>query len=97
MYWKAYYNRNDEIVRAGNGPYKVPTHIIAAEVQVERLLSLYGARVVVIRTDYTVFSVTGQGGDRQNDQNPGALWPDRICTKCQSGDHQRQRGDFIGN
>ena len=40
--------------------YKVPTHIIAAEVQVERLLSLYGARVVVIRTDYTVFSVTGQ-------------------------------------
>ncbi|MBK6393179.1 MAG: acetolactate synthase small subunit [Saprospiraceae bacterium] len=57
---KAYYNRNDEIVWQEMALYKVPTHIIAAEVQVERLLSLYGARVVVIRTDYTVFSVTGQ-------------------------------------
>lgn len=56
---KAYYNSNEEIVWEELALYKVPTDIIASEVKVERLLNQYGARVVVIRTDYTVFSVTG--------------------------------------
>jgi acetolactate synthase-1/3 small subunit len=56
---KAYYNTNDEIVWQELAMYKVPTDIIAEEVKVERLLNQYGARVVVIRKDYTVFSVSG--------------------------------------
>ncbi len=56
---KAYYNTNDEVVWQELALYKVPTEVIAQEVKVERLLSQYGARVVVIRKDYTVFSVTG--------------------------------------
>jgi len=38
----------------------VPTEIIAEEVKVERLLSKFGAKAVVIRKDYTVFEVSGQ-------------------------------------
>jgi acetolactate synthase-1/3 small subunit len=56
---KAYYNTNEEIVWQELAMYKVPTDIIAEEVKVERLLNQYGARVVVIRKDYTVFSVSG--------------------------------------
>jgi len=56
---KVYFNRNDEIVWQELALYKVPTDIIAEKVQVERLLRHYGATAVVIRKDYTVFSVTG--------------------------------------
>ena len=56
---KAYYNTNEEIVWQELAMYKVPTEIIASEVKVERLLNQYGARVVVIRKDYTIFSVSG--------------------------------------
>jgi acetolactate synthase-1/3 small subunit len=56
---KAYYNTNDELVWQEMALYKVPTKIIAKEVKVERLLRKYGAGVVVIREDYTVFEVTG--------------------------------------
>ncbi len=56
---KAYFNTNEEIVWQEMALYKVSTDIIAEEVKVERLLSQYGARAVVIRKDYTVFSVTG--------------------------------------
>jgi acetolactate synthase I/III small subunit len=57
---KAYYNTNDEIVWQELALYKVPTDIIAEEVKVERLLSQFGAKAVVIRKDYTVFEVSGQ-------------------------------------
>ncbi len=57
---KVYYNNNDEIIWQELALYKVPTDIIAAQVKVERLLSQYGAKVVVIRKDYTVFEVAGQ-------------------------------------
>jgi acetolactate synthase-1/3 small subunit len=56
---KAYYNSNDEIVWQELAMFKVPTEIIAEKVKVERLLSRYGAKVVVIRKDYTVFEVSG--------------------------------------
>ena len=39
--------------------YKVPTEEIAEKALVERLLRENGARVVVIRADYTVFETTG--------------------------------------
>lgn len=57
---KAYYNTNDEIIWQELAMYKVPTDVIAEQVKVERLLSRYGAKAVVIRKDYTVFEVAGQ-------------------------------------
>jgi acetolactate synthase I/III small subunit len=57
---KVYYNNNEEIIWQELALYKVPTDIIASQVKVERLLSQYGAKVVVIRKDYTVFEVAGQ-------------------------------------
>jgi len=54
---KAYYNTNEEIIWQELALYKVPTDIIAEEVKVERLLSQFGAKAVVIRKDYTVFEV----------------------------------------
>src|SRR5947209_12965033 len=57
---KAYYNTNDEIVWQELALYKVPTDEVAEKVKVERLLREYGARVVAIRKDYTVFETTGQ-------------------------------------
>ena len=56
---KAYYNTNEEIIWQEMALYKVPTDEIAAKVKVERLLREKGARVVVIRKDYTVFETSG--------------------------------------
>jgi len=56
---KAYYNNNDEIVWQEMALYKVPTDVIAEKAKVERLLREKGARVVVIRRDYTVFETSG--------------------------------------
>lgn len=57
---KAYYHTNEQIVWQEMALYKVPTDVIAEKVKVERLLRKYGARVVAIRSDYTVFETTGQ-------------------------------------
>src|SRR5215467_10420095 len=56
---KAYFNTDDEIVWQELALYKVSTDEIAEKVKVERLLREYGARVVAIRKDYTVFETTG--------------------------------------
>jgi len=56
---KVYFNSNDDIIWQEMALYKVPTDIIAEKVSVERLLRQYGARAVVIRSDYTVFETTG--------------------------------------
>src|SRR6476469_2638057 len=56
---KAYYHTNDEVVWQEMALYKVGTDVIAEKVKVERLLRQYGARVVAIRNDYTVFETTG--------------------------------------
>ena len=56
---KVYYNTNDEIVWQEMALYKVPTDVIAEKVKVERLLREKGAKVVVIRKDYTVFETSG--------------------------------------
>jgi len=63
---KAYYNTNEEIVWQELALYKVPTDVIAEEVQVERLLREHGAKAVVIRKDYTVFEVAGHREETDN-------------------------------
>jgi acetolactate synthase-1/3 small subunit len=57
---KAYFNTNDNIIWQELALYKVPTDVITEKVKVERLLRTYGARVVAIRKDYTIFETTGQ-------------------------------------
>lgn len=57
---KAYFDTNENIIWQELALYKVPTEIIAEKVKVERLLRTYGARVVAIRKDYTIFEATGQ-------------------------------------
>lgn len=57
---KAYYNTADEIIWQELALYKVPTAQVAEKMLVERILRQYGARVVVIRNDYTIFECTGQ-------------------------------------
>ena len=56
---KVYYNTSEEIVWQELALYKVSTDEIAEKATVERLLREYGARVVAIRRDYTVFETTG--------------------------------------
>jgi len=56
---KVYYNTNDDIIWQELALYKVPTDVVAEKVFVERLLRENGARVVVIRKDYTVFETSG--------------------------------------
>ncbi|WP_090556776.1 acetolactate synthase small subunit [Pedobacter hartonius] len=56
---KVYANTNDDIIWQELALYKVPTDVVAEKVFVERLLRENGARVVVIRKDYTVFETTG--------------------------------------
>ena len=56
---KVYFNTNEDIIWQEMALYKVPTDEVAEKVLVERLLREHGARVVVIRKDYTVFETTG--------------------------------------
>lgn len=56
---KAYYNTNDEVVWQELALYKVPTTQVTQKMVVERILREYGARVVSINNDYTVFECTG--------------------------------------
>jgi acetolactate synthase-1/3 small subunit len=56
---KVYFNTNEDVIWQEMALYKVPTDEIAEKALVERLLRENGARVVVIRSDYTVFETTG--------------------------------------
>ncbi|HXI00570.1 MAG TPA: acetolactate synthase small subunit [Sphingobacteriaceae bacterium] len=56
---KVYFNTNEDVIWQEMALYKVPTNAIAEKAPVERLLRENGARVVVIRNDYTVFETTG--------------------------------------
>lgn len=64
--FKVYNNTNDEIIWQQIALYKVPTSVIMKDVKVERLLRQFGANVVVIRNDYTVFEATGQDDEINN-------------------------------
>ena len=63
---KAYFNNNDELIWQEQALYKVPTNIIAEKAYVERLLRQYGANIVVIRNDYTVFETAGHREEIDN-------------------------------
>ncbi len=63
---KVYFNTDEDIVWQEMALYKVPTDIIAEKASVERLLRENGARVVVIRKDYTVFETTGHREETEN-------------------------------
>jgi len=56
---KVYYHTNEDVIWQELALYKVSTNVIAEQVSVERLLRENGARVVVLRKDYTVFETTG--------------------------------------
>ncbi len=56
---KAYYNVEEEIIWQELALFKVPTREVTEKMSVERILRKYGARVVAIRKDYTVFESTG--------------------------------------
>lgn len=64
--FKVFNNTNDEIIWQQIALYKVPTSVIMKDVKVERLLRQFGANVVVIRQDYTVFEATGQDDEINN-------------------------------
>jgi len=63
---KAYYHSNDDVIWQELALYKMPTNIIEEQLSVERLLRKYGARVVVIRKDYTVFEASGHREETDN-------------------------------
>jgi acetolactate synthase-1/3 small subunit len=56
---KVYFHTNEDVIWQELALYKVSTDVIAEQVSVERLLRENGARVVVLRKDYTVFETTG--------------------------------------
>jgi acetolactate synthase-1/3 small subunit len=56
---KVYYHTNEDVIWQELALYKVSTTVIAEQVSVERLLRENGARVVVLRKDYTIFETTG--------------------------------------
>lgn len=62
---RAFYNTNDEIVWQELALYKVPTKEVAEKMVVERILRKYGARVICVRPDFTVFESTGQTEDTE--------------------------------
>jgi acetolactate synthase-1/3 small subunit len=63
---KAYYHTNEDVIWQELALYKVSTDIVAEKVSVERLLRENGARVVVLRKDYTVFETTGHREETDN-------------------------------
>jgi acetolactate synthase I/III small subunit len=63
---KVYFNTNEDVIWQEMALYKVPTEVIAQRAKVERLLRENGARVVAIRTDYTVFETTGHREETDN-------------------------------
>ena len=63
---KAYYHTNTDVIWQELALYKVSTDVIAEKVSVERLLRENGARVVVLRKDYTVFETTGHREETDN-------------------------------
>jgi len=56
---KVYFNTEEDIVWQEMALYKVSTEQIAEKAKVERLLREFGARVVAITKDFTIFETTG--------------------------------------
>lgn len=62
---RAFYSTNDEIVWQELAMYKVPTKEVAEKIVVERILRKYGARIIFVRPEFTVFESTGHTEDTE--------------------------------
>lgn len=60
------YNTAEQIIWQQQALFKIPTENIIKNALVERLLNHFGAKTVAIRSDYTVFEVTGQDREIKN-------------------------------
>lgn len=56
---KVYYHTDEEIVWQEMALFKIETDIVSEKFQVERILRQYGAAIVCVRKDYTVFNIVG--------------------------------------
>ncbi|KQT31531.1 acetolactate synthase small subunit [Chryseobacterium sp. Leaf405] len=56
---KVYYNTDEEIVWQEMALFKIETDIVSEKFYVERILRQYGATIVCVRKDYTVFNIVG--------------------------------------
>ena len=63
---KAYAHSNDDVIWQELALYKMSTCIIKELLNVERLLRAYGARVILIRENYTVFEASGHRAETDN-------------------------------
>lgn len=63
---KVYYNTHDEIVWQELALFKIETNIVSEKFYVERVLRQYGATIVSVRNDYTVFTIVGHREEIDN-------------------------------
>ncbi len=63
---KVYFNTEEDIVWQEMALYKVSTEQIAEKAKVERLLREFGARVVAITKEFTIFETTGHREETEN-------------------------------
>ena len=62
---KAFFYRDDEIVFQEIALYKVPTRRLVSETSVEDIIRKYGARILEMKSEYTVLELTGHHGETE--------------------------------
>ncbi|MCS3529162.1 acetolactate synthase small subunit [Chryseobacterium sp. JUb7] len=80
---KVYYNTDEDIIWQELALFKIETKVVSEKVYVERILRQYGATIVCLRNDYTVFSIVGQ--HEETDSFLKALEPFGIIEFIRSG------------
>ncbi|ASW73781.1 acetohydroxyacid synthase small subunit [Chryseobacterium piperi] len=63
---KVYYNTHEEIVWQELALFKIETNVVSEKFYVERVLRQYGATIVSVRNDYTVFTIVGHREEIDN-------------------------------
>lgn len=63
---KVYYHTDEEIVWQEMALFKIETDIVSEKFKVERILRQYGAAIVCVRKDYTVFNIVGHYEEIEN-------------------------------
>ncbi len=56
---KVYYHTDEEIVWQEMALFKIETDVVSEKFHVERILRRYGAAIVCVRKDYTIFNIVG--------------------------------------
>ncbi len=80
---KVYFNTDEDIIWQELALFKIETKVVSEKVSVERILRQYGAAIVCLRNDYTVFSIVGQ--QEETDSFLKALEPFGIIEFIRSG------------